>query len=957
MQKSIILLIGTMLISTSMFWSCKSLKPVQEISNNNEEEQPFQSLEDQPQMISYTDLKPDNRVKKGMLPNGLTYYIMPNSKPEGRAELRLVVKAGSIDEDHDQLGVAHFVEHMAFNGTEHFAKNELVDYLESVGTEFGPDLNAYTSFEETVYMLQVKTEEESLKKGILVLSDWAFNMSFDQEEIDKERGVVISEWRDRLNAMQRMQQEYLPILLSGSRYSKRLPIGDPEVIKNADYNTIKKFYYDWYRPELMAVVVVGDVTPALVEDYIVEHFADAPKPIAPRKKRTFNAGTHDETLVKVCTDPEAAITQIRIINKLPASQLKTADDFKQRLISSLFTQMMNARLAEKTQSSSPPFLYASCHHGPDIGPMDTYGSFAAAAEGRSNEALKALIEENERVKQHGFTEGELERAKAVILKMAENKLLEKDKTESSRHARRLAQNFLTEVIYLSPEHYKSIVDKTIPAISLDQVNDRIEWFQDVNRVVIITAPEQTTTSLPNKDEVRALFTEVAKSKLEAYEENVSESPLTDLEDPWVELVSKEENETLGTTTYRLKNGATVVMKSTDYSNDEIAFRAVAKGGQVAFPDDDYINVSHASWVVRESGLGEFSNIDLEKKLAGKKVSIRPIIGSDTHGLVGSSGVKEAELLGQLIYLYFTDLRKDSTTFNTFKERMTSYYANILSDPSYYFSNEVARIISKGNVRMMIPSSEELSKLEMSGVYDVFEKIMTNPSEFHFIFSGNINEETKDVLLGYISQIPSGQTSLKEDFFEMELPESEEYVWQKGEAPKSYVETRYFHRVDNLDEGFKEQLGLLKSVLEIKLREQLREEDGGVYGVRTFVSTQLTPDQSYVLGYGFTADPDRREELQKSAQKVLEDLAENGPDDEDVFKVKEIERSKFEKQLQNNQFWVRGLGDVLLEEVDPNRLTTIGLEEKLSQFDAQTMKNMVKGLLEDSVKVTFIQNPE
>jgi zinc protease len=422
--------------------------------------------------INLTGVIPiDQRLVSGTLENGMKYYIQKNSKPENRAELRLVVDAGSILEDEDQLGIAHFVEHMAFNGTENFKKSELVDYLESVGTRFGPDLNAYTSFDETVYMLQVRSDSTELfDKGMLILKDWASGIAFEHQEIDKERGVVVSEWRTRLSAAQRMQQETLPMVYKGSRYAERLPIGDPEIIKTSDYSIFKRFYKDWYRPDLMAVVVVGDIDPSVVEKQIKENFGQIPASLNPRERKKYKVPTHPETLIAIASDEEASFTNVNVMNKLPQTKTKTMGDMRASILRSAYNGMFNERLAEIGKEADPPFVFAYTGYSGDVGDIDTYSSFAMVPEGKSIEALERLLLENKRVLEHGFTVSELERQKKNMMESAERRYKEMDKTNSAQLAMRYVYNYLDDNPIPSPSQMLKIYNKYLPGITVGEIN-------------------------------------------------------------------------------------------------------------------------------------------------------------------------------------------------------------------------------------------------------------------------------------------------------------------------------------------------------------------------------------------------------------------------------------------------------------------------------------------------------
>ena len=946
------------LLSLSMT-SCKSIEPI--TPNKPEDNQTkYEALDinDMTHSIMFQDLKNDERVITGKLPNGVTYYIMPNQKPEKRAELRLVVKAGSIDEDNDQLGLAHFIEHMAFNGTRNFEKNELVDYLETVGLQFGPDLNAYTSFDETVYMLQVRTDvEEQLKKGFLVLSDWASGLKFDEAEIEKERGVVISEWRSRLSAAQRMQQEYLPVLLKGSRYARRLPIGDPDVIQNADHQTIKRFYYDWYRPELMAVVAVGDFNPNLIEDYISEYFDKVPKAIQPRTKRSFGIGTHENTLVKICNDAEATMTQVRVINKMPEKVVRNVDDFKERVTSSLFVRLMNERLKELSRQPDAPYIFSSSYYGRDIGPMDTYSSFAVCQEGEVLGALSAIVRENLRIKEYGFTQAELERSKAAMISSAETVLIEGDKTESSKLARQYLKHFLESAPYLSPKAYHDLVQKYVPVITLDEVNQRSEWFTKDNRVVIITAPENETVNLPTNSEVLSVFEQVEEEKLEDYSETIQEGPLLDAKIGPIEIDQQSIDSLTGIESILLKNGRRVFIKATDFNNDEINLKALIQGGSSSVSEENSMAAKHAAWVINDSGLGNFSSQDLSKKLAGKKVRASAFVSYANHGVSGSCGSEESELLAQMTHLFLINSRKDTSAFHSFVEKLSAYYANLMSDPSYYFYNEVIRISSGGNERLLVPNSEQIQKLDFSEIHRVYKEMFCHDEPTDIIIIGNIDSGIKQTFLRYFSALPDVTNNRSEvktlDYF----PAPGEYVWKKGKAPKSYVECQYICTDSLLTAQKIEDIKLLKRVVDIRLREALREDKGGVYGVSTFIKTKSLPENKYIFGFRFNCAPEKVSELLSEAKEVLKGLTGSPCEDGILVKVTEIERQRFKKVSQTNQFWMDIISESVQENLDFSWFTESQLEIRLSNFNAQKLLELSDQTFNAAELAVYIQNPE
>jgi zinc protease len=449
----------------------------------------------------------DSKVRVGKLDNGLSYFIRKNEKPENRVQFRLVVKAGSVLEDNNQLGLAHFVEHMAFNGSEHFEKNELVDYLQSVGVQFGADLNAYTSFDETVYMLPIPTEdEEIMDKGMLVLEDWANGVSFTDEEIDKERGVVIEEWRLGRGAQQRMRDKWLPMALKDSRYADRLPIGTKEILESFDYETVRKFYRDWYRPELMAVIAVGDIDVDEIEKEIKERFGDIENPDNPRQRERFPIPDHDETYIVTAKDPEASFTQLQLIYKHDKEEETTLNDYRRVVIHSLYNGMLSVRFQELTQQADPPFIFGASNYGGFIGDYDSYTAFAAVGPGGVEKGLTALITENERVRQHGFTAGELARYKKELLNNYERSYNERDKTQSMQYAQEYIRAFLENEPIPGIEWEYEFVKGILPTITLDEVNELApKWITDKNRVVIVTGPDKEGVDIPDEEAIRKIL--------------------------------------------------------------------------------------------------------------------------------------------------------------------------------------------------------------------------------------------------------------------------------------------------------------------------------------------------------------------------------------------------------------------------------------------------------------------
>ncbi len=566
-----------------------------------------------------------------------------------------MVKAGSVLEDEDQLGLAHFVEHMAFNGTEHFEKQELVDYLEGIGMRFGPDLNAYTSFDETVYMLMVPTDSaELVATAFQILEDWAHGQVFDHEEIDKERGVIVEEWRLGRGAGARIRDQQLPVLFQGSRYAERLPIGKPEVVENFDYETLKRFYRQWYRPDLMAVIAVGDFEAETIEELIHRHFAGIPMPDIAPERPTFPVPDHEETLFAIATDPEATFNSVAVYWKQQAREVGTLGAYRQSIVEALYNRMLNFRLFELTQQAEPPFIGASSSQGRFIGSKEVYVLGAGVQENRHERALEVLLTEAQRVARHGFTETELEREKRELLRFLQQAYDEREKTQSSGYASEYARAFLYDEPIPGIAFEFGAHQRLLPSVRLEETNRLArEWITESNRVILVDGPEKEGAEVPGEAELLAVFAAVEAAGIEAYVDVATEAPLVPIVPEPAEIIEIEELEEIGVQRWTLANGVRVLLKPTDFKDDEILFNGWSPGGTSLASDRDYVAAMTASTVVFRAGVGEFSLVDLQKKLAGTAVRVSPSIGSLYEAIGGSASPSDVETMFQLIYLYFT----------------------------------------------------------------------------------------------------------------------------------------------------------------------------------------------------------------------------------------------------------------------------------------------------------------
>jgi len=859
------------------------------------------------------DLLPeDPNVSKGVLENGMTYYVRSNSTPKNRADLYLVVRAGSVDEDDDQQGLAHFCEHMSFNGTKNFPKNELVSYLESIGMEFGPEVNAYTGFDETVYMIKLPLDkEEYVDKGLQVMYDWACQVTDSDEEIEKERGVIHEEWRAGRDASERMMQQWLPVFLKDSRYAERLPIGKMDIVDNCPPSAIRRYRNDWYRPDLQAIIVVGDFDQEKMVNRIREKFSQIPNPENERVKRYFDIPPHDETLVSVVTDKEAQYPVAQIYYKHPLSVNKTLGDYREGIKHRLFNGMISDRLQELTQSANPPFIYGASGYEEMFGPASVYFSMAVCQNGQIESGIKAVLEENERVKRYGFTATELERMKKSLLSSIEKAFNERDKQESNAYAEEYKRNFLmTHEPFPGIENEYFYYQTFLPEITLDEVNELAsEWITDKNRVIVVTAPEMDGMNVPSKDEVLSVLTEVEKSNVEAYQDVVVNKPLIEGEVPAGKVVSEKQLEPVGAVEWTLSNGAVVVVKPTDFKDDEVLLSAYSPGGNSQYGQDKDISADLTAAIVSMSGLGDFDNISLDKLLSDKVVSVNPYIGELTEGFQGSSSVKDLETMMQMLYLYFTGIRVDSTAFSSYMQRMTGILENKKASPEAAFKDTFMVVSSNYNPRKRPMTTDVLQEAKLKDITQIAHERFSNAADFKFFFVGNIDLKTfRPLVEQYIGGIPSLNKKEMWKNLHIEAPDGvvEKTVY-RGQEPKSISYT-VFHGDFDYDRKNLITIDVVCKILTTRLLEVIREDKSSVYYIGANPSVDKLPEPEYSITIYYGTDPGKVEELQKDVFDEIREIAESGPTDEDLLKAKEKLLRERETSLRENKFWLSALSN-------------------------------------------------
>lgn len=900
----------------------------------------------------------NKEVRYGKLPNGLTYYIQHNKKPENRVELRLAVNAGSNQEEGTQKGLAHFVEHMAFNGTKHFSKNELVDYLESIGTKFGAHLNAYTSFDETVYMLQLPTDKkEILEKGLTVLEDWANGLSFDTTEINKERGVVLSEWRSGLGANKRMMDKYLPVLYHQSRYAERLPIGDTSILLRAPYERLATFYKSWYRPDLMAVIMVGDIDAAVMEKEIKKRFGSLKNPATEQTKETYLLPEHQQTLVSICTDPEATNSRAMIIYKHPADNQNTEEGFKRYLMNSLFNGMFNNRLQELMQQPHPPFFATYSGYERETRANDAFNLTAVAKSEQTVDALKILLTENERIKRYGFTSSELVRQKTELLTNYENAIKEKDKTESGDLVGEYVAHFLEHVPAPGIEKEYSLAKKIIPAITLKDINTLpVKYITDRNRVIILTAPEAEKKSLPSENDIITLTDKIKRDTIAPYKDNVIEAPIISIPPRPSPVVNETKNEKFNITTLELKNGVRILLKPTNFKNDEILMTSYSPGGSSLYSDEDYMSADYSNAIVIESGVASFNKLELQKLLTGKTAVCYPYVAELDEGFNGSCSQKDLETMLQLTYLYFTQPRKSTDDFNSFMSKQKSSVEHILDNPGAYFIDTFQNLIFNNNIRRGITTSDKLDKVDFEKSFQIYQERFKDASDFTFVFVGNFDvEKIKPLLETYLGGLPSN--SQKETWKDPNIKKKTGIVNTKikmGQTQKNLVGI-HFHGQSTWSEEEYFTFNAMLKILDIQLREALREDKGGVYGVA--VNGQFTerPKNAYGINIQFNTDPTRSDELIKTVYQNIDSLKSSLTSGEKIKKVQETLRRERETDLKENGFWANTI--TYFDEYGKDISTLENYTKFIDGINSQKIKDAFNKYLNMNNYIEVVLEPE
>ncbi len=868
----------------------------------------------------------DPKLRIGKLSNGMTYYIQRNIKPEKRVELQLVVKAGSVLEDENQRGLAHFVEHMCFNGTKNFPKNDLVHYLQSIGANFGPEINGYTSFDETVYMLTIPSDSAKfLNKGIQIMNDWAHAVTFDSIEIEKERGVIMEEWRLGRGADQRMSDKYLPVMFNGSKYANRIPIGTKEIIEVASRETIMKFYRDWYRPELMAFIVVGDINPDSIEQKIIRDFGSIKPNKNPRRKESFPIPDNDKPLIASVSDKENPYMGVSIFFKKNIEDIKSELDYRREFLISLITGMLSDRLSDIKQQANPPFLDAVCDFdGLWTNTKNAFKLGALVSENGAERGLESLLEEARRVKIHGFTEVELNRYKKKMWSSIEKSFNEKDKNESNKLVTLYRRNFLENVAIPGIEYTYTFAQKHLNTMTLNEINDLAKsLITENNQIIIVQGIEKKEIKPLENKEIDALIIKVNTTQPTAYTENSISNILMEKKPLAGKIISTNQIDSIGITEIKLSNGVRVLLKPTNFKNDEIVLRAYSPGGYSIYPKEDFQSARNINGYISESGIALFSKSDLEKMLAGKIVKLNPVVENLSEGFIGNSSKKDIETMLQLTYLSFTQPRMDEIAFQSYINKAKAQVKNQLSDPVNFFFNETEKRKTDNHplAPSILQSEDDLNKVRLDRIMAMYKDRFSDASDFTFTLVGSFSVDTIKTLLEiYLGSLPANNRKEYAKDVGIRAPKGiiDENIF-KGKDPKTFV----LLYTDMATTFNKQDLFLIKSLKNILDRiyiDKLREEMSGVYGFGVSMNLTKIPKSIAYFQVVIPCSPDNANKLTTAAIDEFKKIQKEGVSADQIQKEIELLKRGYEKNIMQNNYWVTQINDVVKMDDDYSHFT-------------------------------------
>ncbi|MBP1671201.1 MAG: pqqL [Bacteroidetes bacterium] len=897
----------------------------------------------------------DPKVRTGVLENGLTYFVVQNAEPKGQAEFYIAQKVGSILEDDNQRGLAHFLEHMAFNGSKNFPGNGIISYLEKIGVKFGANLNAGTSFDQTIYNISsVPVKRQGIIDScLLILHDWSCAISLTTEDIEKERGVIREEFRTSSSAMLRMIEKMMPEIMPGSRYAYRLPIGTLNVINNFTPQEIRDYYNKWYRPDLQGIIVVGDIDAAAVEAQIKTMFGSIPKPVNPAPRIELPVPDTKDALISVATDPEASTTTLQVMYKhdvLPKEIRATAASIVMDYMNTMVTGMLNSRFQDLGQKPDAPFTYAQASYGNFcFGITQTKDAFTLGAgvkEGKMNESLKALINEAEKVRRFGFTPSEYDRAKANYMSRLEQIYKEKEKQKNSFYVNQIVDHFITNNAYAGIETEYALMQQVAPAITVEQINEYAKSLPvDQNLAIAVMMPKKEGLKVPANEELMTVYQNALKEQVEPYKETLSKEPLVPVAPKAGKVISEVKEPMSGATVWNMSNGATVVVMKTDFKDDQIMFSATSKGGYSLLDKSDIVATKVINDVAAIGGLGNFSATDLKKVLAGKNVSVRSNIGMMSEGLSGSSTPKDIETFMQLVYLSFTSIRQDNEAFQSYLGKMKAQLENMAAQPMVAFSDTVQKVLYNSNPYAKRLDLDMLAKVNYEKTLQLAKARFENAADFTFIFVGNVDPAVlKPLAETYIGSLPANKTQKENWKNTGMIPVKGKVVnhFDKDmQTPKATVYTFFSGKVPYTLENVL-LASMTKQVFDMVFTRTIREDEGGTYGVGVSMNVTYFPQEYFTFMFGFDTDVALKERLLKRAHLEINNVIEKGVSPADFSKIIEYMQKTNTQNLRENSYWLGAISNRYL----------IG-KDMHTEMDA-ILKSLTKEKLQKFIKETLTQ---
>ena len=859
----------------------------------------------------------DNTIRKGILPNGMTYYIRHNAQTKGVADFYIAQKVGSILEEKRQRGLAHFLEHMAFNGTKHFPGNTLqpgiVAWCESVGIKFGANLNAYTSVDQTVYNISAApvTREGVIDSCLLILNDWSHELLLTDKEIDKERGVIEEEWRTRRSgmAMQRLSEQAMPIIYAGTKYSDCMPIGNIDIVRTFPYNDLRDYYSKWYRPDLQAIIVVGDINEDKIEEKIKKLFAKIPLPQNPAHRIYYPIGNNEKMILYTATDKEQPTVNFTLYMKrdvTPKQERNTIQNYADDYKTNILRMAINDRLEELSRTKNAPFISASVRSGNFFlaSTKDAFELSGVLKEGKALEAIQLLVGEVERARANGITIDELKRGKAEMLSYAENDYNDRSNRRNGEFVEQCVQNFLEETPIIEPEKELEMVRKLDKTVTIDDVNALAKTIiTNQNQVVTMFGPDKNTFKMPTNSSIENAILKAQKQHYTPYktQNTLTERLITKLPKPG--SIISERTYKYGYTEFTLSNGLKVYVRPTNFEPDEVNLKLFSLGGKNIYPDSEMPNLTYLMAGATIGGVAQYNDLTLEKMLAGKTATVTPFIDNDTRGMAGTSNVKDTKTLLELVYLYFTQPRKDPQAFKNLMEQQQEFLTNAHVNPMLAYNDTLHKVAYATN-RMESMNKEQLKRVNYNRIMHIYKELFANAANFKLILTGNINiNKLKPLLCQYIATLPSNNTKETIGTYEPKLVDGKKtYIFHKKQTTPTAITTIVIKgkmEYNNRNELLMDAIGQL---LRIVYTEKVREDKGGTYSVQASGNLQHHPNDEALLRIAFQTDPQKYNDLIPIVYKELEKMATEGPSQQDLDKVKAYELKVYNQVLRMNNYW-------------------------------------------------------